>query len=50
MDWLETRGLWPVWMDCHQSSGVSPNNSAFSEFAKDMGLAPTHSTLVPPGQ
>ena len=40
MDWLETRGLWPAWMDVHQSSGVSPVNSLFPEFAKAMGLPP----------
>ena len=40
MDWMEARGLWPAWMDIHQSSGVSPNNTLFSQFALDMGLAP----------
>ena len=53
MDWLETRGLWPAWMDVHQSSGVSPVNSLFPEFAKAMGLPPSYDThnatnFVPP--
>ena len=44
MDWLETRGLWPAWMDVHQSSGVSPVNSLFGDFAKAMGLPPNHNS------
>jgi hypothetical protein len=48
MDWLEQRGLWPVWMDVHQSSGVAPNNSQFAQFARRMGLPTDHERVVPP--
>ena len=53
MDWLETRGLWPAWMDVHQTSGVSPVNSLFPEFAKAVGLPGSYdahnaTNFVPP--
>lgn len=48
MDWLEQRGLWPVWMDVHQSSGVAPNNSQFALFARQMGLPADYDRIVPP--
>ena len=47
------RGLWPAWMDVHQSSGISPVNSLFPDFAKAMGLPPKYgdhnaTDFVPP--
>lgn len=48
IDWLEQRGLWPVWMDVHQNSGVAPANSQFARFARQMGLPESHNRTVPP--
>ena len=47
------RGLWPAWMVVHQSSGISPVNSLFPDFAKAMGLPPKYgdhnaTDFVPP--
>ena len=37
VSWLRARGLWPVWVDIHQASGVTPHNSRYAEFARALG-------------
>lgn len=44
IDWLEARGLWPVWMDVHQGTAL-PQNSRFAGLAKAMNVSET--TAVP---
>eukprot|EP00039_Didymoeca_costata_P004276 m.72389 g.72389 ORF g.72389 m.72389 type:complete len:805 (+) comp12322_c0_seq2:75-2489(+) len=47
VQWLDSRGLWPVWFDIHQADGVQCLNSKFGDFAKQLGLPGDYDKTVP---